>query len=205
VNGVPFVQTVWGGVARAVDPGTVSQIDNAPAANDCGPACVLMLAKWTGTDKGRGVADIANYLGKVGRVTGVHDLTKALRWFGLTPTSGVGLSYPYITLVRYDRLPDRYYPNLSTDAAGNVVYHWILRLSDTTYHDPLYPGVRGANKTMTLAQFAAAEVSPGYRIGIVERPKEAQAVTPTNASNVVSTSHTDPTIKLYPRNIIPIP
>lgn len=179
---VPFVSTVWGGTARAVDPGTVSQIDNAPASNDCGPACVLMLARWMGADKGRGVADIANYLGRVGRVTGVADLTKALQWFGLTPRGGMGQPYPYIALVRYDRLPERYYPNLSVDAKGNPVLHWVLRLSDTTYHDPLYPGVRGANKTMTLAQFAAAEVSPSYRIGIAERPKETTTVTPTSAT-----------------------
>ena len=58
--------------------------------------------------------------------------------------------YPYVALVDYRRLPYRYQAN------GDFA-HWIVRLSDTSYHDPLYTGQRGANLTTSKDVLDRAE------------------------------------------------
>lgn len=156
----------------------VSQIDNAPAKNDCGAACVLMLSKWIGTDAGWTVDKLAASIGKLGKLTGKADIEAMLRNVKLTPTSGMALSYPYVALVRYKDLPSRYSTSFDYDSAGNPVLHWVVRLDELTYHDPLYPGTRGANKVITPAQWARAEVGISYRTGITQRPQEAQMAEP---------------------------
>lgn len=156
----------------------VSQIDNAPAANDCGAACVLMLSKWVGTDAGWTVDKLAASIGKLGKLTGKADIEAMLRKTNLTPVSGVAMSYPYIALVRYKDLPSRYSSSFDYDKAGNPVLHWVVRLDELTYNDPLYPSDKGANKPITPAQWAKAEVSTSYRTGITQRPQEVTMAEP---------------------------
>jgi hypothetical protein len=60
--------------------------------------------------------------------------------------------YPYIALVDYKALPSRW-------QAGGDFGHYIVRLSETTYHDPLGRGTWGANRTATQAQLDAAELA----------------------------------------------
>lgn len=149
----------------------VSQVDNAPAANDCGPACCLMLDKWVHPNTAWTVTKLAGSIGKIGGLTGKADIEQMLKNVKLSPVSGVGLSYPYIALVRYKDLPSRYSSSFDYDKNGQPVLHWVLRLDEITYHDPLYPGTRGANKPITPAQWKVAEVSASYRTGILQRPE----------------------------------
>lgn len=160
--------------ARAVgdspggDPPVVSQIDNAPAPNDCGPACVMMAAKWVGKADGWTVSKLAAAIHRTGKSTGAPDLRTALIALGMSPAKAANITYPYIALVDYQLLPVRYYPKIQA-------WHWVLRLDEERYHDPLYPGTQGANKRMTAREWAAAEIGAVYRVGFTDRPIEKAA------------------------------
>ena len=134
----------------------VNQLDNMPN-NDCGPACALMLLHWNGKALDANLAEWAKSIRptsegekpakrskKKGRAktrsldpkdkgTDSQDLGKMLTSLGLTPTFANNAQYPYIELVRYLGLPAQ--NRLVPDAD---IWHWIVRMSDTTYHDP-YP------------------------------------------------------------------
>jgi len=78
--------------------------------------------------------------------------------------------YPFIMLVNYASLPIE---NRS-DKSGRTFLHWIVRLSDTTYHDPYWWDSRGANLIATKPQLDAASRAStnNPNIGIKERPDE---------------------------------
>lgn len=146
----------------------VSQIDNSPGRNDCGAACVLMLGRWNG--KGATVTPdmLAAQIGKLGKTTNAVDLVAMAGKLGLTGMQG-GLPYPFIQLVQYNKLP-----NQNPTFAGGTFLHWIVRLSATTYHDPLWTGNKGESLFGSEAALNAAEAGTANRTGVKERPSLAR-------------------------------
>jgi len=142
----------------------VSQIDNAPRHNECGLACVLMLARWNGKGMANTVTELSQKYDAPDDGTTPANLVLALKDFGLTGIPKAA-QYPYIELVYYAKLPFKLDPN-------GTFLHWIVRLSDTEYHDPYWRGSAGANLKTTKAMLDAAEVTANSRVGIVERPSE---------------------------------
>ena len=110
--------------------------------NDCGPACVAMLAAWLG--RSPVVKDIAAQIDTAQDGTTGPDLGRGIGLQGLTPVYVSGALpavrvYPFIQLV--------WYPSLPAKAPGYekyADYHWIVRLDDFRYHDPLFPDNKGA-------------------------------------------------------------
>jgi hypothetical protein len=130
----------------------VNQLDNAPRGNDCGPACVAML---TGSvDPALATAATVTDLSKRFDVaqdgTTARDLVRMGEYLGIDLVADTSAPFPCISLVDYKMLPRKYQVN------GDFG-HWIVRLSDTVYHDPLYRGDRGANIVTTKAVLNAAE------------------------------------------------
>jgi hypothetical protein len=115
----------------------ISQLNNAPR-NDCGPACALMLAR----SVGKGLTDTVEQLSKELPApreidteddgTTASELAAMLKKLGCDPVLSPVVPYPHIALVDYAMLPvaQRY------DQSGRTFGHWIVRLSDTEYHDP---------------------------------------------------------------------
>jgi len=184
---LPYISAIPVAWPRSKDVPYVSQKGNTPA-NDCGIACVLMLAKWLGkTGASDTVQKWAQIIDPEDNGTTAAQLADLLKRFQLTPVVGMAAIYPYIALVEYNRLP---LANRS-DQSGKTFAHWIVRLSDDTYSDPYHYGTAGANLKASAvvlndAMGAAAQkyiaAKTVQKVGIVERPKEAQAVTPTNAT-----------------------
>ena len=110
----------------------ISQIDSEPRRNDCGPASVLMLARWVGRGLNDTVAQWSQRIDPAQDGTTVNDLRDMVRALGLTPAQGIATPYPCVQLVRYGKLPQQ-----NPAFAGQTFLHWIVRLSATTYHDPL--------------------------------------------------------------------
>ena len=131
----------------------VNQLDNAPRRNDCGPACVAMLvgAMNPAVATSSTVTDLSLRFDASQDGTTARDLLMMGECLHTELVSGSS-AYPCIALVDYRMLPQRYQVN------GDFG-HWIVRLSDTTYHDPLYRGDRGANITTTKAVLDQAEQS----------------------------------------------
>lgn len=115
----------------------ISQLNNAPR-NDCGPACALMLAR----SVGKGLTDTveqwskelptARQIDAEDNGTTANELAAMLKKMGCDPVLSPVVPYPHIALVDYAMLPvaQRY------DQSGRTFGHWIVRLSDTEYHDP---------------------------------------------------------------------
>ncbi len=115
----------------------ISQLNNAPR-NDCGPACALMLAR----SVGKGLTDTveqwskelptARQIDAEDNGTTANELAAMLKKMGCDPILSPVAPYPCIALVDYAMLPvaQRY------DQSGRTFGHWIVRLSDTEYHDP---------------------------------------------------------------------
>lgn len=142
----------------------VSQIDNAPRHNECGLACVLMLARWLGKGMTATVTELSKKYDPTDDGTTMLNLAQALKDLGLTALIRA-TKYPYVQLVNYSRLPKKLDPN------GNFL-HWIVRLADDEYHDPYWRGTDGANIKTTKALLDAAVASTDARVGIVEQPSE---------------------------------
>lgn len=138
----------------------VSQVGNNPK-NDCGPACSLMLLRALNKAMTVTPAELSLIYDRPDDGTTTANLVALIKSFGLTPISGIGSKYPYIELVQYKLLPHKYNPT------GDFL-HWIVRLSDTTYHDPNWPGERGKNLTATKQQLDAAEYAATARVTIKE-------------------------------------
>ena len=111
----------------------VSQLGNSPR-NDCGPACALMLARGVGKGTLDSVASWAQKIDASDDGTTAAELAWMLRGLGLTPVVNQVLEYPYIALVDYAQLPKAN----RIDQTGRTFAHWVVRLSDTTYHDPYH-------------------------------------------------------------------
>lgn len=146
--------------------------------NDCGPACVAMLAKWLG--RVPNVAAIAAQIDTQHDGTTGWDVGRGLGLQGLTATYvssntiPVARAYPFVQLV--------WYPNLPHKAPGYEAYanyHWILRLADDRYHDPLFPNDAGASlvgtKTALDAAYRVVTSGPSI-VGITERPMTEDAI-----------------------------
>lgn len=147
-------------------PPYISQIAGAPRRNDCGPACALMLARWVGRGLSDSVTTWADRIDSPHDGTTAADLAGMLRVLGLTPLVGMATQLPRIELVHYDRLPKQ-----NPAFAGGTFLHWIVRLSETTYHDPLWTGTQGASLSATKAQLDAANAGATNSVGMVERPQ----------------------------------
>ena len=161
---VPYISFAPATTKAALPP-YQSQQGNG-VLNDCGPAAALMLSRWVG----KGMTDTVAYWAK--RIdppqdgTTPQDLAGMLKALGLTPLIGMATPLPRIELVRYDKLPVK-----NPDYADGTFLHWIVRLSDTTWHDPLWSGNGGANLSATKAQIDAASAGFANSVGIVERPQ----------------------------------
>ncbi|MFZ1794494.1 MAG: SH3 domain-containing protein, partial [Anaerolineae bacterium] len=115
----------------------ISQLNNAPR-NDCGPACALMLAR----SVGKGLTDTveqwskelptARQIDAEDNGTTANELAAMLKKMGCDPVLSPVAPYPYIALVDYAVLPAAQ----RLDTSGRTFGHWIVRLSDTEYHDP---------------------------------------------------------------------
>jgi len=108
--------------------------------NDCGPACVLMLARTTGKGVDVTVQQLAAKYDPEDDGTSLKTLSRMLSDLGLAPYSPGLREYPYIVLCKYDLLPleNRHDPR-------GTFLHWIVRLSDETYHDPYHDRQKGKN------------------------------------------------------------
>lgn len=130
----------------------VNQLDNAPRRNDCGPACVAMLAG--AVNPNLAVAAVVTGLSERFDAqqdgTTRADLLRMGEYVGVPLRAATDAAYPYIALVDYRALPVRYQAN------GDFA-HWIVRLSPTRYHDPLWRGAGGASLTATQDVLDAAE------------------------------------------------
>lgn len=146
-------------------PPYVSQITDSPRRNDCGPACALMLARWVGRGLKDSVTAWADKIDAAHDGTTAADLASMLRQLGLTPATGASVQLPRIELVRYNLLPKQ-----NPAFKGGSFLHWIVRISDMTYHDPLWTGAQGASIIATQAAIDAAIYDASSSVGIVERP-----------------------------------
>ena len=147
----------------------VNQLDNAPRGNDCGPACVAML---TGSVNpalatAETVTDLSKRFDVAQDGTTARDLVRMGEYLGVELVADTAAPFPCISLVDYKALPRRYQVN------GDFA-HWIVRLSDTVYHDPLYRGDRGANIVTTKAVLDVAEQA-ARRAALEARMGEADA------------------------------
>jgi len=130
----------------------VNQLDNAPRGNDCGPACIAMLC---GSSKpalanGATVTELSMRFDPPQDGTTQRDLLAMGQSVGVQLRTTTTAEYPYIALVDYRLLPVR------LQSRGDFA-HWIVRLSDTAYHDPLFRGNGGANLNATKAALDQAE------------------------------------------------
>ena len=132
----------------------VNQLDNAPRGNDCGPACVTMLASVVRPELASGltVTDLSRRFDSSQDGTTQRDLLRMGEYVGVQLKATTNNEYPYVALVDYRCLPTRYQVN------GDFG-HWIVRLSESSYHDPLYRGERGANIATTKTILDNAELS----------------------------------------------
>jgi hypothetical protein len=130
----------------------VNQLDNAPRGNDCGPACVAMLAGAVRPELANGatVTDLSRRFDAPQDGTTQRDLLMMGQSVGVALKPTTGAEYPYIALVDYRLLPVR------LQSGGNFA-HWIVRLSSTSYHDPLWRGNAGAHIQTTQAVLDQAE------------------------------------------------
>lgn len=151
----------------------ISQISGAPRRNDCGPACALMLARWVGKGTNDSVTQWADKIDPAHDGTTSTDLAGMLRALGLTPAIGSLVPLPRIELVHYNKLPHQ-----NPTFAGGAFLHWIVRVSDTAYHDPLWNGSAGANLTVTKAAIDGASAGFSNSVGIVERPAQTSMSEP---------------------------
>ena len=133
--------------------------------NDCGPAAALMLSRWLGKGMNDTVAYWARRIDAAQDGTTPQDLAGMLKALGLTPLIGMATPLPRIELVRYNKLPIK-----NPDYKDGTFLHWIVRLSETTYHDPLWGGSAGANLSASKAAIDAASAGAANSVGIVERP-----------------------------------
>lgn len=159
----------------------VNQIDSAPRKNECGLACCLMLSRWNGKGYDKTVTELSQKYDAPDDGTSPANLMRCLGDMGLRPIPKAAL-YPYIELVQYDKLPaalrrDKRQPVLIAD--GSHLLHWIVRLSDTEYHDPYHSAELGANLKTTKNILDAAEINKDSRVGIVERPVNMTKVNAT--------------------------
>jgi len=160
----------------------VSQLGNGPR-NDCGPACALMLAR----SVGKGLIDTveqwskelptARQIDAEDNGTTANELAAMLKKMGCDPILSPVAPYPYIALVDYAVLPtaQRY------DQSGRTFGHWIVRLSDTEYHDPYAThGNQTADAaTLDAAIEAGAEKYWGgfvTKVGIKDAPQEKMMI-----------------------------
>lgn len=144
----------------------VSQVGNDPK-NDCGLACVLMLAQAIGVGLYDTVYEWSKKIDQADDGTTDKNLADMIKQLGLTPITGVGVTqYPYIEIVNYKSLPDAN----KYDKTGTFL-HWIVRLSATNYHDPYWPSavkIRGANMVAGSGVLDNAEYARSMRVGIKE-------------------------------------
>ena len=157
---------------KAAPPPYQSQQGNG-VYNDCGPAAALMLARWVGKGLNDSVAYWAKRIDAPQDGTTPQDLAGMLKALGLTPLIGMATPLPRIELVRYNKLPHQ-----NPDYEGDTFLHWIVRLSETSWHDPLWNGTAGANLTATKAEIDAANAGFTNSVGMVERPQEVTMAEP---------------------------
>ena len=137
--------------------------------NDCGAACALMLARWVGVGLTDSVKQWANVIDPQQDGTTFGDLSKMLSMLGLSPRN-ITNTYPRIELVNYQRLPLK-----NPDYANASFLHWVVRLDDTHYHDPLYNVNDGENLQSSRESLDAANASPVSSVGILECPTMSES------------------------------
>ena len=160
----------------------VSQLNNSPR-NDCGPACALMLARSVGKGLTDTVEQWSKELPTVRQIdaedngTTANELAAMLKKMGCDPVLSPVAPYPYIALVDYAALPAAQ----RLDTSGRTFGHWIVRLSDTKYHDPYaaHGGQTAEAATLDAAIEASAEKYWGgfvVKVGIRDTARSLPAV-----------------------------
>ena len=132
----------------------INQIDAAPRANDCGPAAVVMMAGVENPSvvSSQTITTLSKLFDKQQDGTTARDLVAMGDYLNVDLVEDSRATYPYIVLVDYRSLDIRY------QKSGDFA-HWIVRLSNTTYHDPLFRDDDGANLVTTKAILDAAETN----------------------------------------------
>jgi hypothetical protein len=151
------------------------------ARNDCGPAVALMLARALGKGNAETVQSLAERFDPPADGTTAADLRAMWAHLGLMATAGDG--YPHAALIRYTDLPHRYDPNYTG-------LHWIVRLDDTHFHDPLWPDSRGANilaprtslDAMTRAKLGVSMTTAGDAPYVAREPYDRVVHVPTQTA-----------------------
>lgn len=131
----------------------------------------MMLATAAGKAGAHTVTDWSKRYDAADDGTLATQLRAMLAECGLATLEGYSATYPYIARVSYQLLPaaNRWVTNKEFS-------HWIVRLSDSSYHDPYWPGVQGANKIADKAILDKAEIAPVERTGLVVKLNEAPLV-----------------------------
>jgi len=181
VIAVPFVSAIPAGVRdeRGVLPPYQTQMVQS-VLNACGPACALMLARWVGRALNDTVAQWANRIDASHDGTTASDLAGMLKALCLTPQIGAATALPRIELVQYNRLPVR-----NPAYQNSTFLHWIVRLTPTSYHDPLRAGDAGAGLLAPADVIDAAIVDRSMSVGIIERPQETPQETTMSEQKIV--------------------
>jgi hypothetical protein len=161
----------------------ISQLGNGPR-NDCGPACALMLARSIGKGLGESVErwskELPRGIDADDDGTTATELARMLEKLDCAPVVALDAPYPHIALVDYAALPvaQRY------DQSGRTFGHWIVRLSDTTYHDPYHThGGQVADKA--ALDKAVLDGAAKYWGGFVAKIGLNPAIAPVTATALV--------------------
>lgn len=133
--------------------------------NDCGIACALMLGRWVGVGLEDSIAGWAKVIDPAQDGTTVNDIQKMFLRMGLTPVMGATVDYPRMELVSYQKLKIK-----NPLYASRSFLHWIVRLEDTRYHDPLWSGTGGEYLWTERSVLDGANVGTSNNIGILENP-----------------------------------
>lgn len=157
---------------------SIEVVSQMNTINACGPACVLMLLRDRGRARDITPTIAAISIGKHQQYTNSSDLARLIFIHGEHAVIGLDARYPLIELVDYEKLPDTNklgkYVSEARDSAGRLTgwfRHWIVRISDTQYYDPLH--FTGAGQPLT-ADIDAAVVQRNYRVGIMPAPPQPE-------------------------------
>lgn len=185
------------GLAPSLAPASLRTVEHVSQVgvgvfNACGVACALMLLREVGLAASETVTKWSRKIDPTQDGTTPANLAAMLKELGATPVVGTAATYPYIELVRYENLPS---PLQWVTYRGHKFLHWIVRTSDTTYLDPLFPQGQGGPFTSTKATLDKAEISAAVRVAIQEKYEAPKPMAPVEAKVITEVRvRTAPTV-----------
>ncbi len=128
----------------------ISQRGNS-LRNDCGPACLLMIARWYEPHEWPSLKDIANTVDPTDDGTPLSNMTAWLRNYGIRHTVSREVeNYPAIVLVNYR--------DMGLCAKADFL-HWVVMLAPGICHDPYcYTANTGAFRRVSVKPLASINV-----------------------------------------------